>query len=563
MNGANKDAISKSISYIESRLLEDLDIDELAGQISFSKTHYQRLFHAIVGEPVMEYIKKRRLQQACQSLCQTNATVLEIALEYGYASHEGFTRAFKALYGMPPAQFRKKHASEPKQTVCEEVLEMLSNEVTQGIAQHTKTIADALAQFKLDLEKLCVSAEKAAIEVGQNGKGIIVVLGELKHLAAKVGAIIESVQGFTGKSQTAFEISDAIYALMRHVDELTFQAQLLQFFSGIEVARTGGMEVFTAFQNELTGLTKVLQKQHGNAINILTGLMSLLLADIQKESVRGIRHAIDLVDQTADSGNELTEKAMAIAIGAKPYGAGFMQIATALKMQTSEVKEVALLIGRYADTVEKEDAWMDSAPDKASLDRAVSSLKDTAFTVALIALHAAVEMARAREHNGLAGYDDAIREYATQIHQTYASCTELCNESAKLSSLLVKSKEEHPASISLRFQQLMDNIIFQGGLLTMQLGMESARAAMVMDDFVEHAKNAEDALALLSKMRCGDLPQDRDALSVYVSTVTALTMRCHADAEANGPRGVPFAFIAQAFDVFVEQMRAVLEKTKP
>lgn len=56
----NSNAINCSIDFIESRLTEAIDIGELAQQAFFSKTHYQRLFRAAVGEPVMEYVKNRR-----------------------------------------------------------------------------------------------------------------------------------------------------------------------------------------------------------------------------------------------------------------------------------------------------------------------------------------------------------------------------------------------------------------------------------------------------------------------------------------------------------------------
>ena len=49
----SRNMIYSSISFIESRLSEELSINELAGQAFFSKTHYKRLFQAVVGEPVI------------------------------------------------------------------------------------------------------------------------------------------------------------------------------------------------------------------------------------------------------------------------------------------------------------------------------------------------------------------------------------------------------------------------------------------------------------------------------------------------------------------------------
>lgn len=553
MKRANKDAISNSISYIENNLQDKLEMNELAEQIFFSKTHYQRLFQTVVGEPVMEYIKKRRLQQACQALLQTKTTILDIALQYGYTSHEGFTRAFKALYGMPPAQFRKKHASGLNQkSICQEVLDMLSCEVTKGITQHTQTIAEALAHFKVDLEKLCTSAEKAVKEAGPSGKGVLTVLCELNHLAAKTGAIIDSVKGFTGDGQTVFEVSDAIYNLLKHVDELAFQTNLLRFLSGIEVARTG-VDTFSAYQNELKGLSDGLQKHHSTVTSILKGLISLLMADIRAESVRSLRSAAEIVTKAACKVSEETE---IIRTGAlkHPHGAGFVQITAEVKKRTAAVAEVAAVITRYVGRLEKGEA---SASDSLATLRAINSLKDIAFTMNLTAFNTAVETARAGGLKEFVDYTEHLVGYAGELHQTYTSCTELFSESAKLSSLLTKSREEHPESLPQMFQKVMNDIIFQGGILAMQLGMESERAQFAT--FQKHAKTAEEAVALLSKTRCGNMVQDLNALAVYVDAVSTLTRDCHTDADADMPRCMAFAYIAREFDVFVEKMRKALE----
>ncbi|MDR2569849.1 MAG: AraC family transcriptional regulator, partial [Oscillospiraceae bacterium] len=280
MKRVNKDAINNTVEYIENRLLEKLNMDELAGQIYFSKTHFQRLFHQIVGEPVMEYIKKRRLQHACQTLCQSNSTVLDIALQYGYESHEGFTRAFKALYGVPPAQYRKMHTCKHLQkSNNEEGFYMLSSEVTKGIVQHTKIIADALSKFNKGLEELCNNGEKTVIEQDPAGCGVMILIQELRHLINKVEHVIESVNGFSGENQSVYEASDTIYSLMKTLDDTAFQTHLLRFLSGIEVARTGNMDPFITFQNDFKALVDSLHKNYFAVVDLLKELLSLLLID--------------------------------------------------------------------------------------------------------------------------------------------------------------------------------------------------------------------------------------------------------------------------------------------
>lgn len=131
----NSNTIDDSIDFIESRLTESIDISELAQQAFFSKTHYQRLFRATVGEPVMEYVKNRRLQLACRDVRAGSTAILDIALKYGYVSHEGFTRAFKAYFGVTPSEYRKYSILNET-----EVVVMLSNEVLNRIGQNAKNL---------------------------------------------------------------------------------------------------------------------------------------------------------------------------------------------------------------------------------------------------------------------------------------------------------------------------------------------------------------------------------------------------------------------------------------
>ena len=76
---------------IEERIREKLTVEALARGVHFSKYHYQRMFREAVGDSVMGYVTRRKLALAAGELADTDSTVLEIALRYGYDSHEGFT----------------------------------------------------------------------------------------------------------------------------------------------------------------------------------------------------------------------------------------------------------------------------------------------------------------------------------------------------------------------------------------------------------------------------------------------------------------------------------------
>ena len=102
------EAIQKTLDYMEEHIGEEVTIEELADTAALSVFYYQRLFSRLVKKSVREYIKLRRLARATEELSNKSNRILDIALNYGFNSHETFTRAFKETYGMTPEQFRDK-----------------------------------------------------------------------------------------------------------------------------------------------------------------------------------------------------------------------------------------------------------------------------------------------------------------------------------------------------------------------------------------------------------------------------------------------------------------------
>ena len=102
------EAIQKTLNHIEEKIGEEIKIEELAEISALSLFHYQRLFTRLVKKPVREYIKLRRLARACIALRDKQNRILDVAIEYGFHSHETFTRAFKSAYSITPAQYREK-----------------------------------------------------------------------------------------------------------------------------------------------------------------------------------------------------------------------------------------------------------------------------------------------------------------------------------------------------------------------------------------------------------------------------------------------------------------------
>ena len=99
-----------SLEYIEDNLRGDIDYDIVARKAMLSKFYYFRMFQIVTGTTLAEYIRNRKMSLAAKEIKETGQRILDIALSYGYGSQEAFSRAFKAVQGITPAQVRKPAA---------------------------------------------------------------------------------------------------------------------------------------------------------------------------------------------------------------------------------------------------------------------------------------------------------------------------------------------------------------------------------------------------------------------------------------------------------------------
>ena len=101
-----EERLLRVLVFIQRHLDEPMPLEDLARVAHFSAYHFHRIFRGMVGESLQEHIRRLRLERAALRLKHSDRSVLEIALEAGFQTHESFTRAFRALLGCSPSQFR-------------------------------------------------------------------------------------------------------------------------------------------------------------------------------------------------------------------------------------------------------------------------------------------------------------------------------------------------------------------------------------------------------------------------------------------------------------------------
>ena len=105
--GALRDAhIGKALASIHNQPENDWSVATLAKQVGMSRSGFSARFTDLVGEPVMRYLTRWRMQLARAQLQESSDPLLVIAESLGYQSEVSFARAFKREFGMTPGQVR-------------------------------------------------------------------------------------------------------------------------------------------------------------------------------------------------------------------------------------------------------------------------------------------------------------------------------------------------------------------------------------------------------------------------------------------------------------------------
>mgnify|MGYP000920932363 FL=1 len=105
------DSVQRMQDYIEEHIQDPITLSDLARAAGYSQWHAARVFKELTGKAPFEYVRALRLTKAALLLRDEQPRIVDVAFDFVFASHEGFTRAFSRQFGMSPVDYRRN----PKQ----------------------------------------------------------------------------------------------------------------------------------------------------------------------------------------------------------------------------------------------------------------------------------------------------------------------------------------------------------------------------------------------------------------------------------------------------------------
>lgn len=101
------ESINRVLDYIEENLDSSLSLDEMASVANFSSYHFHRIFQSIIGEPPVQYHRRKRLEMSAKELYNSEISIKDLSLKYGFKSPAVYSRDFKKHFGVSPKYKRK------------------------------------------------------------------------------------------------------------------------------------------------------------------------------------------------------------------------------------------------------------------------------------------------------------------------------------------------------------------------------------------------------------------------------------------------------------------------
>ncbi|MFC0332454.1 response regulator [Paenibacillus sepulcri] len=105
-SGNFRDMIEEAKCYIDSKLSQEITLDQVAALVGLTPTYFSSLFKKMTNETFVKYRINRRIDRSKELLAVPHFRIVDIALEVGYDDYPHFTKTFKKLVGITPSEYR-------------------------------------------------------------------------------------------------------------------------------------------------------------------------------------------------------------------------------------------------------------------------------------------------------------------------------------------------------------------------------------------------------------------------------------------------------------------------
>lgn len=251
MSTTSADTFAAFVDALAAAMRDDaateMSGDELAARFGFSRFHFDRMISSVAGEPPAAFRRRILMERAAFRLLTTDASLLDIAVDAGYGSHEAFTRAFQRAYGAAPTRWRiqpgqiritaanQVHFHPPESIRLPARDEETEMELLTRMVEHHVHLTGEMIRVAGELDPAAIE-QPIKIDIDPDGETIRSLLARLVGQLAMWNAIMAG-RGYDITMEEVQTLSElrAILAVegdafITHVREVTSQNRLDETF---------------------------------------------------------------------------------------------------------------------------------------------------------------------------------------------------------------------------------------------------------------------------------------------------------------------------------------------
>jgi transcriptional regulator GlxA family with amidase domain len=114
--------IKRVLAILDGHVGQRHGLDELAAMAGFSRSYFSRIFHAVAGTSLRDYLRAVKLERAIELVRSSTRSLTDIAVESGFYDLAHLDKAFRQRFGMSPYNFRARHTERPKKAQASKAL---------------------------------------------------------------------------------------------------------------------------------------------------------------------------------------------------------------------------------------------------------------------------------------------------------------------------------------------------------------------------------------------------------------------------------------------------------